>query len=69
VHRQTALPTRKHLYRVHDAAIVSLDIPTGIPLVYRLDERLQPPRDYYLGDQAAPEATVRAVAAKGKARA
>jgi len=58
----------KVLDQVGDAEIVDLNIPTGIPLVYELDERLQPLRHYYLGDQAAVEAKVRAVAAQGKAR-
>jgi 2,3-bisphosphoglycerate-dependent phosphoglycerate mutase len=59
----------KHLDRVSDADIVELNIPTGIPLVYELDERLQPLRHHYLGDQAAAEAKARAVAEQGKARA
>jgi 2,3-bisphosphoglycerate-dependent phosphoglycerate mutase len=47
--------------------IVGLNIPTGVPLVYELDHGLQPLRHYYLGDQAAIEAAVKAVAAQGKA--
>jgi 2,3-bisphosphoglycerate-dependent phosphoglycerate mutase len=39
---------------------VGLNIPTGIPLVYELDERLAPMRSGYLGD---PEAARRAAAA------
>jgi 2,3-bisphosphoglycerate-dependent phosphoglycerate mutase len=39
----------KVLDSVSDAAIVDLDIPTGIPLVYELDAELQPLRHYYLG--------------------
>jgi 2,3-bisphosphoglycerate-dependent phosphoglycerate mutase len=59
----------KLLDRVADADIVGLNIPTGIPLVYELDDRLQPLRHYYLGDPAAAEAKARAVAAQGKAGA
>jgi 2,3-bisphosphoglycerate-dependent phosphoglycerate mutase len=59
----------KYLDGVSDADIVGLNIPTGIPLVYELDERLQPLRHYYLGDPAAAEAKARAVADQGKARA
>jgi 2,3-bisphosphoglycerate-dependent phosphoglycerate mutase len=59
----------KVLDGVSDADIVGLNIPTGIPLVYELDERLKPLRHYYLGDPAAAEAKARAVADQGKARA
>ena len=38
----------KHLDRVSDADIVELNIPTGVPLVYELDENLDPIRHYYL---------------------
>jgi 2,3-bisphosphoglycerate-dependent phosphoglycerate mutase len=50
----------KYLDNVGDAEIVELNIPTGIPLVYELDDRLKPVRHYYLGD---PEAAARAAAA------
>ena len=49
----------KNLDNVPDDQIVELNIPTGIPLVYELDERLRPIRHYYLGD---PEAAARAAA-------
>lgn len=57
----------KHLDNVSDDEIVELNIPTGIPLVYELDENLRPikPR-YYLGDAAAAEAAAKAVASQGK---
>ena len=38
----------KHLDRVSDTDIVDLNIPTGVPLVYELDENLDPIRHYYL---------------------
>jgi 2,3-bisphosphoglycerate-dependent phosphoglycerate mutase len=50
----------KHLDGVSDADIVDLNVPTGIPLVYELDERLRPTSSGYLGD---PEAAARAAAA------
>jgi len=53
---------------VSDADIVELNIPTGQPLVYELDDALKPIRHYYLGDPKAIEAAMAAVAAQGKAR-
>jgi 2,3-bisphosphoglycerate-dependent phosphoglycerate mutase len=50
----------KYLDNVSEADIVGLNIPTGIPLVYELDDRLQPLKHYYLGD---PEAAAKAAAA------
>ena len=49
----------KFLDQVPEDEIVELNIPTGIPLVYELDEKLQPLRHFYLGD---PEAAARAAA-------
>jgi 2,3-bisphosphoglycerate-dependent phosphoglycerate mutase len=57
----------KHLDQVSDDEIVDLNIPTGIPLVYELDERLQPLRHYYLGDQEAAARAAAAVAAQANA--
>jgi 2,3-bisphosphoglycerate-dependent phosphoglycerate mutase len=57
----------KYLDAVSDSAIVDLNIPTGIPLVYDLDSELRPTRRYYLGDPAEAEARARAVANQGKA--
>lgn len=59
----------KYLDNVSDQEIVGLNIPTGVPLVYELDAQLRPIKHYYLGDQAAIEAAVRAVANQGKAKA
>ena len=50
----------KYLDKVPDDEIVELNMPTGIPLVYELDDSLRPIRHYYLGD---PEAAARAAAA------
>ena len=58
----------KYFDAVSDAQIVSLNIPTGVPLVYELDEKLKPLRHYYLGDQDAIARSIAAVANQGKAR-
>jgi 2,3-bisphosphoglycerate-dependent phosphoglycerate mutase len=56
----------KYLDDVDEQQIVELNIPTGIPLVYELDDRLTPIRHYYLGDEkAAAEAAAR-VANQGR---
>jgi len=57
----------KHLDNVSDEDIVDLNIPTGIPLVYELDDQLRPikPR-YYLGDPEAAEKAAKAVANQSK---
>ncbi len=56
----------KYLDQVADADIVGLNIPNGIPLVYELDEQLQPIRHYYLGDPQAAAKAAAAVAAQGR---
>ena len=58
----------KHLDNVSDDDIVNLNIPTGQPLVYELDDDLRPIRHYYLGDAAEIDAAMAAVAAQGKAK-
>ena len=51
----------KYLDNISDADIVGLNVPNGIPLVYELDQDLQPLRHYYLGDAgAATEAAAQA---------
>jgi 2,3-bisphosphoglycerate-dependent phosphoglycerate mutase len=59
----------KYLENIPDDKIVELNIPTGIPLVYSLNEDLKPLTKYYLGDQAAAEAKAAAVANQAKAGA
>ena len=59
----------KHLDNISDADIIDLTIPTGVPLVYDLADDLTPLGSRYLGDQAAVEAAVAAVAAQGRASA
>jgi len=56
----------KHLDNISDTDIVGLNIPTGIPLVYELDENLSPLRSYYLGDAEAAAKAAQAVANQGK---
>jgi len=58
----------KYLDNVSDEDIINLNIPTGVPLVYELDDDLKPIRNYYLGDQSAIEAAMNAVANQGKAK-
>lgn len=58
----------KYLDNMSDQEIVELNIPTGIPLVYELDENLRPIRHFYLGDAEAVAAAAAAVAAQGKAK-
>jgi 2,3-bisphosphoglycerate-dependent phosphoglycerate mutase len=53
---------------VSDAEIVGLNIPTGVPLVYELDDALRPLRHYYLGDPAEVQKRLSAVASQGKAK-
>ena len=55
----------KYLDNVGDAEIVELNIPTGIPLVYELDDNLKPIRHYYLGDPNAAAEAAAKVAQQG----
>ena len=56
----------KYLDTIGDAEIVELNIPTGIPLVYELDENLKAVGHRYLGDEEAVKAATATVAAQGK---
>ena len=58
----------KYLDHISDADISELNIPTGIPLVYELDESLNPIRNYYLGDAKAAAQAAAAVANQGRAK-
>jgi 2,3-bisphosphoglycerate-dependent phosphoglycerate mutase len=51
---------------IPEVEIVELNIPTGIPLVYELDDNLRPLRHYYLGDPAAAAAAAARVANQAK---
>jgi 2,3-bisphosphoglycerate-dependent phosphoglycerate mutase len=52
----------KHLDDIPDDKITELNIPTGIPLIYELDDDMKPARHYYLGDPEAVAKATRAVA-------
>ncbi len=56
----------KYLDNVSKEEIVKLNIPTGVPLVYELDEDLKPIKHYYLGDQEKIQAKINAVANQTK---
>ncbi|RKZ90827.1 MAG: 2,3-diphosphoglycerate-dependent phosphoglycerate mutase [Candidatus Parabeggiatoa sp. nov. 1] len=57
----------KYLENIPDKELVNLNIPTGMPLVYELDEDLKPTKHYYLGDDEAIKKATEAVANQGKA--
>ena len=59
----------KHLDGISDEDVIDLNIPTGVPLVYDLNDDLAPTGSRYLGDQAAVADAMAAVAAQGKASA
>ncbi len=56
----------KYLDNVSEDEILDVNVPTAMPLVYELDEGLQPLKKYYLGDPAKVQAAMDAVAAQGK---
>jgi 2,3-bisphosphoglycerate-dependent phosphoglycerate mutase len=57
----------KYLDGISNEDIVGLNIPTGIPLIYELDERLKPVKSFYLGDSDEIKQAAEAVARQGKA--
>ncbi|HCU86436.1 MAG TPA: phosphoglyceromutase, partial [Verrucomicrobiales bacterium] len=58
----------KYLDDLSEEEVLKLNIPTGMPLVYELDEDLKPIKSYYLGDEEAVKAAMEAVANQGKAK-
>jgi 2,3-bisphosphoglycerate-dependent phosphoglycerate mutase len=58
----------KYLDNVSDDEIVGLNIPTGIPLVYELDDELKALKHYYLADEDEVKKAMEAVAKQGKAK-
>jgi 2,3-bisphosphoglycerate-dependent phosphoglycerate mutase len=56
----------KYLDNISEEDIVELNIPTGMPLVYELDEDLKPLKRYYLGDPEKVKRAMEAVAAQGR---
>ncbi|MCG3192936.1 MAG: 2,3-bisphosphoglycerate-dependent phosphoglycerate mutase [Thermoanaerobaculia bacterium] len=59
----------KHLDGLSEEAIIELNIPTAIPLVYELDNDLKPLKNYYLGDPEAAKKAAEAVAKQAAAKA
>ncbi len=57
----------KYLDAMSDEDIIKYNIPTGIPLVFELDDDMKPTKSYYLGDAEAIKAAQDAVANQGKA--
>ncbi len=58
----------KHLDNISDEEILKLNIPTGLPLVYELNENMDPVDRYYLGDAEKVRAAMEAVANQGKVK-
>jgi 2,3-bisphosphoglycerate-dependent phosphoglycerate mutase len=58
----------KYLDDVSEEEIVDLNIPTGVPLVYELDDQLRPLAHYYLGDAETVRKAAEAVAQQGRSR-
>ncbi len=58
----------KYLDQIPDDKIVDLNIPTGIPLAYELNDDLSPIRSFYLGDPEAVKRATQAVADQSKAK-
>jgi 2,3-bisphosphoglycerate-dependent phosphoglycerate mutase len=67
-HGNTLRALVKYFDNLSEQEVLALNIPTGIPLVYELDDNLRPIRHYYLGDQEAIAAAAAAVASQGKAQ-
>jgi len=62
------LAAKKYLDNISDNDIVNLNIPTGVPLVYKLNDDLKPLNSMYLGDAEAIRRKAEAVANQGRAR-
>ena len=58
----------KYLDDLSEEAVLKLNIPTGMPLVYELDADLKPIKNYYLGDGESVKAAMDAVANQGKVK-
>ena len=67
-HGNTLRALVKYFDNLSEEEVLALNIPTGIPLVYELDDDLKPIRHYYLGDQETIAAAAAAVASQGKAQ-
>lgn len=58
----------KYVDNIPDSEIVNVNIPTGIPLVYEMDDDLKPIRHYYLGNPEEVQKAMEAVASQGKVK-
>lgn len=58
----------KHLDNMNDVDIMGLNVPTGIPLVYELDDELKPLKKYYIGDEEEIRKAIESVANQSKAK-
>jgi 2,3-bisphosphoglycerate-dependent phosphoglycerate mutase len=58
----------KILDKLSDDEIMKLNIPTGIPLVYELDENIRPVKHYYIGDENEIAKAISSVASQGKSK-
>ena len=58
----------KHLDKISDDKILGLNIPTGTPLVYEIDEALNPLKKYYLGNQDEINEKINSVASQGESK-
>jgi 2,3-bisphosphoglycerate-dependent phosphoglycerate mutase len=58
----------KYLDNIPENEITELNIPTGMPLVYELDDTLKPIKHYYLGDPEEIKKAMEKVASQGKAK-
>jgi 2,3-bisphosphoglycerate-dependent phosphoglycerate mutase len=58
----------KYLDELTEEQILKVNIPTGMPLVYKLDENLKPIKNYYLGDEDEVKKAMESVANQGKAK-
>jgi len=58
----------KHLDKISDTDIMGLNVPTGIPLVYELDNQLNPMKKYYIGDEEEIKKAIESVANQSKAK-
>jgi len=58
----------KYLDNIPDDVIPEVNIPTGMPLVYELNDDLKPINNYYLGDPEKVKKAMEAVASQGKVK-
>ncbi|MNM11415.1 2,3-bisphosphoglycerate-dependent phosphoglycerate mutase [compost metagenome] len=65
-HGNTLRALIKYMEDIDETALLSLNIPTGVPLVYELDEEVNPIRRFYLGEQEKIQAKAAEVANQGK---